>query len=489
MIVGAELRGRAEVGHLLVVDDLHHVAGCQAAVLLRPAQRQPSLRGQLLLERAQELPLLRAGLAQGANVSPVGWQLSPQELPYLATESFLFGREPKLHAPTSVRSATVYTTAIALFDMRPLLSPTLLLCLVLAACAGSAVAPGPTSTPAPTPIPTPSPTPAFLDPDQLPPLTVDDVFPPRDLSRLRLDPSRIRTLIATGDVIPARYTDVTIRSRGNDFLYTVAATKEITAAADLTVINLEAPLIDGCPYHDSGLIFCGQTGFTTALAAAGVDVATLENNHIANYGPAGIAETEEALTAAGIDLADSDTPAVRDVRSLKFGFLAFNGVEETLDREAMVAQIEALRPRVDILAVAVHWGAEYVSLPKMSPGIAEDDPVEIAHLAVDAGADLIIGNHPHWVQAVELHKGKFIAYAHGNFIFDQMWSYETRVGVIGRYTFYDDVLVAVEFIPTLIENYAQPVPMEGAEAQAVLDGMKAASEDLAGRVAGTPSAP
>ena len=83
------------------------------------------------------------------------------------------------------------------------------------------------------------------------------------------------------------------------------------------------------------------------------------------------------------------------------------------------------------------------------------------------------------MQAVEVYKGKFIAYAHGNFIFDQMWSYETRVGVIGKYTFYDDTLVGVEFTPTLIQNYAQPVPLEGAERQAVLDGMKAASEELA----------
>ena len=375
--------------------------------------------------------------------------------------------------------------------MRPLLLSALLLSLTLAACAGSAVAPGSSPTPQPTsaPVPTSTPTPTFLDPEQVPPLTLSDVFPPRDLSALHLDPSRIRTLIATGDVIPARYTDVTIRSLGNDFLYPVAATKDITAAADLTVTNLEAPLIEGCPYHDSGLVFCGQAGFTAALTAAGVDVVTLENNHIGNYGLAGITETEEGLTAAGIDFADRDTAAMRDVRGIKFGFVAFNGVEGTIDSAAMTAQIQALRPRVDVLAVALHWGAEYVSLPQAAPGISEDDPVEIAHLAVDAGADLIIGNHPHWVQAVELYDGRFIAYAHGNFIFDQMWSYETRVGVFGRYTFYDDVLVGVEFIPTLIENYAQPVPMQGAEAQAVLDGMKTASDELAGIVAEAPTAP
>ena len=200
-------------------------------------------------------------------------------------------------------------------------------------------------------------------------------------------------------------------------------------------------------------------------------------------------ETEQTLAAAGIGFADRITPAIKDVRGLKFGFLAFNGVGETIDRAAMTAQIKALRPQVDVLAVAVHWGAEYVSLPPTAPGVAEDDPVEIAHLAVDAGADLIIGNHPHWVQAVELYKGKFVAYAHGNFIFDQMWSYETRVGVIGRYTFYDDVLVGAEFIPVLSENFAQPVPMQGAEARAVMDGMQAASEELAALVARPASAP
>lgn len=325
---------------------------------------------------------------------------------------------------------------------------------------------------------TATPTPAFTPSQALPALSLEEIFPPRDLTALNLDPSRLRTLIASGDVIPARYTDVVIRAQGDDFLYPVAATREITAAADLTVINLEAPLIDGCPYHDAGLTFCGHPGFIDALLAAGVDVATLENNHIGNYGPQGIEETRQRLAAAAIAYADRHTLAVRDVRGLRFGFLAFNGVGEAIGREGMVAQIQSARPQVDVLAVAFHWGAEYVALPQPAPGIAPDDPLEIAHLAVEAGADLIIGNHPHWVQAIEIYQGKLIVYAHGNFIFDQMWSYETRVGVIGRYTFYDQVLVRAEFIPVLIENYAQPVPMDGVEAQAVLEGMREASLTL-----------
>src|SRR3990172_3858273 len=312
-------------------------------------------------------------------------------------------------------NASIYYSR-RIFDMRRSRLLPLLAAVAIVACARSAVAPG--HTPTPDPTTTPSPTPTFLQPDQLPPLTLADVFPPRDPSAFRLDPARLRTLIATGDVIPARHTDVVIRSRGDDFLYPIAATKEITAAADLTVINLEAPLIEGCPYHDSGFTLCGRPGFAAALHAAGVDIATLENNHVGNYGLEGIYETEAILTAAGIDHADRITPVVKDVRGLKFGFLAFNGVGETFNRAKVTAQIKALRPQVDVLAGAFHWGAEYVSLPRTAPRLADDDPMEIAHLAVDAGADLIIGNHPHWVQAVELYKGKFIAYAHGHFIFD-----------------------------------------------------------------------
>ncbi len=323
----------------------------------------------------------------------------------------------------------------------------------------------PTSTPTPTPGPVPA-------------LAIADVFPPRDLGQYDLDPSRLRTLIATGDVIPARYTDFIIREEGDNFLYTVEKTADIVADADLTVVNLEAPLIGHCSVHTEGFTFCGRPGFTDALVEAGVDVVTLENNHIGNWGYDGIAETADHLEAAGMVWADRLTPAIVDVRGLKFGFLAFNGVIEVIDRAAMVEQIEALRPQVDVLAVAYHWGAEYVSLPAVAPGVADDDPVAIAHLAIDAGADLVIGNHPHWVQAVEVYAGGYIAYAHGNYIFDQMWSYETRVGVIGKYTFYDDQLIGVEYVPTLIENWAQPAPMAGEERQAVLDGMRDASFEL-----------
>ncbi len=319
----------------------------------------------------------------------------------------------------------------------------------------------------PTPIATP-----------VPISSLDQVFAPLELGPVP-HPQELRILVATGDVIPARYVDVTIRRRGDDFLYPVEAVKEVTAAADVTVANLEAPLLASCPYHDSGYIFCGRPGVVAALQAMGVDVATLENNHIGDYGPQGVAETVAHLQAAGIDWADRRTMAIKEVRGLTFGFLAFNGVGEYFDRQAIAQRIGEADGQVDVLVVAFHWGAEYVRLPQAAPGIAPDDPREIAHLAVEAGADLVLGNHPHWVQAVEIYKGKLIVYSHGNFIFDQMWSLETRIGVIGRYTFYGPHLVRVEFLPYIIEDYARPRLLGGHEAHAVLAEMEAASRQLA----------
>jgi poly-gamma-glutamate synthesis protein (capsule biosynthesis protein) len=358
--------------------------------------------------------------------------------------------------------------------------------LLIAACGGSIDDTSsrlqPLVNPTDSPPPTPTPAPSYGAP--VPPLTTNDIFPPRDLSQYNLDPSHIRTIIATGDVIPARHTDYIVRGLNNDFEYTVDATKDILSDADITVINLEAPLIDGCP-EEAGetFTFCGQPGFTGALQTAGVDLATLENNHIGNYGSDGITETEQHLDDAGIKWADSYTPSIIDVRGVKFGFLAFNGVGGAVDQVAMKQQIEALRLQVDVLSVAFHWGLEYVSVPQPAPGIADDDPVELAHAAIDDGADLIIGNHPHWIQGVEMYKGKFITYAHGNFIFDQEWSYETTVGVIGKYMFYDDTLIGVDFTPVLIQNYAQPVPMTGDQRQQTLDIMKQDTDEVAAKVA------
>jgi poly-gamma-glutamate synthesis protein (capsule biosynthesis protein) len=310
------------------------------------------------------------------------------------------------------------------------------------------------------------------------PLTLDSIFKtPPDLRGA--DASRLRVLVATGDIIPARTTNWKVVTR-NDFLYPYRATVDYLRQSDLLFVNLEAPLMASCPITREGFKFCGDGRHIQGLAYAKVSVASLANNHLTNYGPAGTNETIGLLNRNGIAPVGLGLWTVRDVHGIRFGFLAFNGVGERIDRAQVAREIGIVRPQADVVVVAFHWGKEYESVPQSAPGIAPDDPRALAHETIDLGADLVIGNHPHWVQGVELYHHGFVAYAHGNFIFDQMWSRETQEGVVGRYTFYDKALVAVEYRPVLIDDYVQPRFLEGDDAARVLTRMEDSSWLMAG---------
>ena len=309
-----------------------------------------------------------------------------------------------------------------------------------------------------------------------PPLTLDSIFGRQpDLSVAR--PEDLRVLVVTGDVIPARSVNATVLRRG-DFLYPYRLTADALRGGDLLFINLEAPLMARCPRTDEGMTFCGDARNVEGLVYAGVSVAGLANNHLGNYGRAGTEETVRILTDRGIAPAGLGRIAYRAVRGLTFAFLAYNGVGAPVDRAAMAREIGVARQAADVVVVQFHWGKEYVRLPQRAPGVAPDDPRELGREALAAGADLIIGNHPHWVQGVELVGDRLIAYAHGNFVFDQMFSSETREGVVGRYTFHGKRLAAVEYRPVRIDDFSQPRFLAGADAGTVLGQMEAASRAL-----------
>lgn len=269
-----------------------------------------------------------------------------------------------------------------------------------------------------------------------------------------LSANRLRTLIATGDVIPARSVNYQTIKR-NDFTWSYSKTADILKSADLTLINLESPLIPNCPVTNEGMIFCGDERHIEGLVFAGVDVASIANNHMGNHGVEGITNTVKLLNAFGIAAAGAEVqPVIREIRGMKFAFIAYNDIgykEEGISwaNEGLIKnQIQFARFQADVVVVAFHWGTEYTNRPS-------ERQQYLAHLAVDSGADLVIGNHPHWIQPTETYKGKLITYAHGNFIFDQEWSEETKRGVIGKYTFYDATLIDAKFIPIRIMEYGQ----------------------------------
>lgn len=322
-----------------------------------------------------------------------------------------------------------------------------------------------------------------------PPLTVSAIFASQTPSFARYDHRKLRTLIATGDVIPARSVNYRMVTR-NDFLYPFRPTAGYVRSADITLINLESPLIAGCQITDQGMQFCGDPRAVQGLAHSGVDVACTANNHIGNYGTPAIEETWRHLRAAGIQPCGLDHTAYRTIRGLRFAFLAYNCVGERFDYALARREIGAARHRARVVIVSVHWGKEYVPVPRIAPGIADDDPVRVAHWIIDSGADLIIGNHPHHVQGVEMYHGRLITYAHGNFVFDQMFTVQgcpgdanlfctTREGVVGMYTFYGARLVAVRYRPVVIYDYAQPRWATPLEARVILAGMQASTRELA----------
>src|SRR3989344_6127377 len=140
-----------------------------------------------------------------------------------------------------------------------------------------------------------------------------------------LSAERVRTIIATGDVIPARSVNYQTTIR-NDYKWAFEKTSSFTNEADLTFINLETPLIKNCLVTEEGMTFCGTDKHIEGLKFAGVDVASLGNNHAGNYGKSGVDETTKLLSENGILVTGIKGAVVKEIRGIKFAFLGYNDI-------------------------------------------------------------------------------------------------------------------------------------------------------------------
>lgn len=302
-----------------------------------------------------------------------------------------------------------------------------------------------------------------------PHISINEIFDSNHSWIATLSADYTTTLIATGDVIPARSVNYQMAIR-NNFKWVFEKTDNVLKSADITLINLESPLVKNCPLTNTGMVFCGDEKNIEGLVFAGVDVANLANNHSGNYGLDGIENTVELLNKSGIMATGVSGAVFKEIKGIKFAFLGYNNITSGkllswTNKDKIKSEVSLTKKNSDVVVVSFHWGDEYTSQPNQKQK-------QLAHLAIDSGADLIIGNHPHWIQPVEIYKNKFITYAHGNFIFDQMWSEKTKEGVIGKYTFYDKNLVDVEFLPVKIENYGQPYFLEEDNKTKIIEEMK-----------------
>jgi poly-gamma-glutamate synthesis protein (capsule biosynthesis protein) len=237
-------------------------------------------------------------------------------------------------------------------------------------------------------------------------------------------------LVAVGDVMLARGVNNKIKKLGPN--YPFEKTREIISSADIAFCNLEcaiSPKATGDPYHN---IFCIKPGEAKGLSFAGFDLISLANNHVLDGGKKGLLSTMEFLTkekikfvGAGKTKTESTLPTLFEVRGVKIVFLAFNlypmdwisfSVNDPTmafyDSSWVKEIIGKLKNEVDVIVISLHWGMEYRRSPTSSQ-------MRIAHQLIDAGANLILGHHPHVVQKIEEYKEGIIVYSLGNFVFDQ----------------------------------------------------------------------
>ncbi len=247
-------------------------------------------------------------------------------------------------------------------------------------------------------------------------------------------PEIIEPIVITflGDMMFDRNIRTKAEASGYEFI--LAEVEQLWQDSDLVVGNLEAPITDADSVSQGSVV--GSTNnfiFTTDPAIIAVlkqypFVAVLGNNHIGNFGINGIIETETNLETAGIPFfgqtgyANSPTATVIEVKGLKIALINYN--QFVTGGEAQVFEdLAELSQTTDLQIIYTHWGNEYE--PEARPVI-----VELARRLVDAGADQIIGSHPHVIQNHESYRGAPIFYSLGNFVFDQYFSEAVRTGLV-----------------------------------------------------------
>lgn len=261
------------------------------------------------------------------------------------------------------------------------------------------------------------------------------------------------TIGLVGDLGLGRNITSTAR-RKKDFSWSFQGISSWLSANDFTVANLESPLIKDCPEGEVGTFtFCGDPKFLPYLRSNKF-IFSLANNHILNYGRDGYLQTKNYLNGFAIGSYNSQLdpdPFYKIVKNgISVGFLSFDLITyPQYDRTKIIDLVKKYDPEVDWLIVSLHWGNEY--LPS-----AEKWRIDLGRQLVDAGADIIHGQHPHVWQPSEIYKGRYIFYSLGNFIFDQNWSSETsRTNIVRLQLTKNDILSSTTF-PVVIKSNSQP---------------------------------
>ncbi len=259
--------------------------------------------------------------------------------------------------------------------------------------------------------------------------------------------------------------------------------KSIFDADDLTIVNMEGTLTEETARQDKTYAFKGPAEYAQILTSGGVEAANLANNHSHDYGDKSYTDTIETIEAAGIVSFGYDRTAVMDVNGIKVGLV---GTYELADgmgcEDEMIANIKSVEEQgAQIVIVSFHWGLERENYPT-------ENQVNLAHSAIDNGADLVLGHHPHVLEGIEVYNGKNIVYSLGNFCFGGNSNPADKDTMIFQQTFtVENGELAADNVTNIIPcsvssesgyNNYQPTPLEGDEAERVLGRIEEYSSGL-----------
>ncbi len=260
------------------------------------------------------------------------------------------------------------------------------------------------------------------------------------------EPAGYNRLIFAGDVMFSRGVRKAILA-AHDPALPFRKIAPLTSAADIAFLNLETPFSDSGPYRQSGLIFHAAPDMIAGLQLAGITIASTANNHSRDCGPHGVDYTIAWLRShcvLPVGSSESENTTHQGViitrHGVRFGFLAYtfdqqNGNWRDIDRRialaepaAVIRDVSSLKKRADVVIVSMHSGIEYMPRPSQKQ-------VEFAHAAIDSGATLVIGHHPHVIQPEEHYHSGLIFYSLGNFVFDQYQREATQHGEVVQIAF------------------------------------------------------
>ena len=316
-----------------------------------------------------------------------------------------------------------------------------------------------------------------------------------------------------GDIVPGRNVHLHMVDFG-DFTRPFHHVAALLRSFDLTVANLEGNLSESLPQpaDPHSVTFVSNPAMLEGFAQAGIDAVTLANNHTVwndeGWGDQGLLDTIAALNAygvpyfgAGTNLETARAPLVREVNGTRIALIGIDGVTANYEAEPgrangvldvdagatadgagtnpylgtqIFADIRAATTVADLVIPYFHFGAEYVAVPPLWS-------VQAAHMAIDAGAGMVVTNHPHVIQGMEIYANKPIVYSPGNFILDQMWAAEVRSGYALEIVVRGANIVGLRFHGVEIEDFHQPRLMTSGEQAALMDRFWAATDRLASR--------